>query len=350
VATIYLAHAPADRDRARALAAGLGEAGYQLLPDPEPTGDNGWWAGVLAAVQGADIFLYATSPHSVTVPALRDYVAAIGIPAVEVHLSGEQPATGVDFRRPTAEAAFRLVGALAALPPRPPFTGWQPAPDNPFARLADLARGVQDRSLTPADQRAVAARLAQTAFDPAARELAAALRLRTDLDPATARHLDETFPQTPAGTFPQTPAGTFPQTPTGPVGAPAGPVGAPAGPVGAPQAASAPWRPVAGLSPDDVRRIAFRKAPFGRRGYDEEQVDVLLDQVESDLRARHTGGPVVRVRLTARDVHDAAFSHPPRGKRGYNEEEVDAFLHQIQKTFADLDQALIDHGSTIVQA
>jgi DivIVA domain-containing protein len=43
------------------------------------------------------------------------------------------------------------------------------------------------------------------------------------------------------------------------------------------------------LTADDIHNIAFRKAPLGRRGYDEEQVDAFLDQVEAtitDLRAQ----------------------------------------------------------------
>lgn len=37
------------------------------------------------------------------------------------------------------------------------------------------------------------------------------------------------------------------------------------------------------LSPEDVRSIAFRKPPIGRRGYDEEEVDAFLDEVERTL-------------------------------------------------------------------
>jgi DivIVA domain-containing protein len=37
------------------------------------------------------------------------------------------------------------------------------------------------------------------------------------------------------------------------------------------------------LTADDVRNIAFRKPPIGRRGYDEEEVDAFLDEVEQTL-------------------------------------------------------------------
>jgi DivIVA domain-containing protein len=37
------------------------------------------------------------------------------------------------------------------------------------------------------------------------------------------------------------------------------------------------------LTPSDVRNIAFRKPPIGKRGYDEQEVDEFLDRVESAL-------------------------------------------------------------------
>ena len=37
------------------------------------------------------------------------------------------------------------------------------------------------------------------------------------------------------------------------------------------------------LTPSDVRNIAFRKPPVGKRGYDERDVDEFLARVESTL-------------------------------------------------------------------
>ncbi|MGY2129235.1 DivIVA domain-containing protein [Blastococcus sp. SYSU DS0617] len=40
------------------------------------------------------------------------------------------------------------------------------------------------------------------------------------------------------------------------------------------------------LTADEVRDVRFRTEPFGRgRGYDEDQVDALLDRLEHTLRA-----------------------------------------------------------------
>jgi DivIVA domain-containing protein len=56
------------------------------------------------------------------------------------------------------------------------------------------------------------------------------------------------------------------------------------------------------LTPADVHNVAFKKPPIGKRGYDEEEVDAFLDEVErelarlieenNDLRAQvERGGP-----------------------------------------------------------
>ena len=45
-------------------------------------------------------------------------------------------------------------------------------------------------------------------------------------------------------------------------------------------------------------------------------------------------------RLTAQDVRYATFGKPPWGKRGYNNDEVDDFLEQLEQlesTIASLD-------------
>jgi DivIVA domain-containing protein len=83
------------------------------------------------------------------------------------------------------------------------------------------------------------------------------------------------------------------------------------------------WTPI---TPEDVRDIAFDKAPLGKRGYDEKQVDEFLDRVQATL----AGADV----LTAKDVRDAIFADAPRIKRGYHEEQVDGFLDAVVRTLA----------------
>jgi DivIVA domain-containing protein len=37
------------------------------------------------------------------------------------------------------------------------------------------------------------------------------------------------------------------------------------------------------LTPADIHNVAFKKPPIGKRGYDEEEVDAFLDEVETEL-------------------------------------------------------------------
>ena len=49
-----------------------------------------------------------------------------------------------------------------------------------------------------------------------------------------------------------------------------------------------------GLTADDVHAVVFTKPGFGRgKGYDEDEVDALLDDVESTLRGGTGSGPGV---------------------------------------------------------
>jgi DivIVA domain-containing protein len=83
-----------------------------------------------------------------------------------------------------------------------------------------------------------------------------------------------------------------------------------------------------GLTANDVRETSFGKPPWGKRGYNEDEVDHFLAEVLARLEGRG--------RLTADDVHNVAFAKPSIGKRGYNEDEVDAFLEQVEATLIAL--------------
>jgi DivIVA domain-containing protein len=43
------------------------------------------------------------------------------------------------------------------------------------------------------------------------------------------------------------------------------------------------------LTSEDVRNVAFSKPPIGKRGYNEDEVDAILDLVEEEMRRRATG-------------------------------------------------------------
>jgi DivIVA domain-containing protein len=78
------------------------------------------------------------------------------------------------------------------------------------------------------------------------------------------------------------------------------------------------------LGPEQVHEVEFNRAPFGKRGYDEQQVDLFLDRIEATLLGNDN--------VTVEEIHDVLFAKPPIGKRGYNEDQVDAFLDRVERT------------------
>jgi len=79
------------------------------------------------------------------------------------------------------------------------------------------------------------------------------------------------------------------------------------------------------LTAAEVRDVVFDKAPLGKRGYDEKQVDAFLDRIEAALKGAD--------RLTAEEVRSVVFQDAPLIKRGYHEEQVDDFLDAVVSTF-----------------
>ena len=75
----------------------------------------------------------------------------------------------------------------------------------------------------------------------------------------------------------------------------------------------------------DVHAVRFGKPPFGRRGYDEGEVDEFLRLVSEALAQ-----PPGATRITGDRVHEISFRKPKVGSRGYDEDEVDAFLDLVE--------------------
>jgi DivIVA domain-containing protein len=84
-------------------------------------------------------------------------------------------------------------------------------------------------------------------------------------------------------------------------------------------------RPEQRIKASDVRAVQFGKPPFGRRGYDEIEVDDFLRKVTEALTQTRGVPPV-----DADEVHQVAFRKPRIGSRGYDEDEVDAFLDLVE--------------------
>ena len=105
---------------------------------------------------------------------------------------------------------------------------------------------------------------------------------------------------------------------------------------GEPVAADVPQRPGVGrlmvrvLRAEDVDTTTFTQTQF-REGYDEREVDDLLEDVAATLRRYESGSPAARFRMDSTGIASVRFT-PTRLRRGYDHEEVDAFLADVVHT------------------
>ena len=81
------------------------------------------------------------------------------------------------------------------------------------------------------------------------------------------------------------------------------------------------------LTADDVLNKKFQATKF-REGYDQDEVDDLLDRVVATLRAREAGAPADRP-LTAADLDALSFT-TTKFREGYAQGDVDALLERVR--------------------
>ena len=82
------------------------------------------------------------------------------------------------------------------------------------------------------------------------------------------------------------------------------------------------------MTPEEVRSIAFGKPRFGRRGYNEDEVDAFLDLIAEALAGRNI--------LTPDDIHYVEFTIMPVGMRSYDQAQVDLFLDEAEAALVEL--------------
>ncbi|WP_343035449.1 DivIVA domain-containing protein [Cellulomonas septica] len=85
------------------------------------------------------------------------------------------------------------------------------------------------------------------------------------------------------------------------------------------------------LTADDVLRATFTATKF-RDGYDQLEVDDLLDRVARTLRARESGAAVADA-VTVAEVDAARFA-VRRFTEGYDQVQVDDLLAEVRATLA----------------
>ena len=87
---------------------------------------------------------------------------------------------------------------------------------------------------------------------------------------------------------------------------------------------------MARLTGAELRATTIGRPPLGRRGYRPEEVDDFLARAADALDARAAGRVPA---LSADDVHAVVFSKPGfRAGRGYDEDQVDDLLEAVEAT------------------
>ncbi|MEU4567267.1 DivIVA domain-containing protein [Micromonospora sp. NPDC023956] len=93
------------------------------------------------------------------------------------------------------------------------------------------------------------------------------------------------------------------------------------------------------LTPADVHNVAFKKPPIGKRGYDEEEVDAFLDEVERELARLIEENNELRAQVErgGRGAAPAGPGADPRLAAELN--DVKAQLDRVQRDKAAAEQA-----------
>jgi DivIVA domain-containing protein len=93
------------------------------------------------------------------------------------------------------------------------------------------------------------------------------------------------------------------------------------------------------LTPADVHNVAFKKPPIGKRGYDEEEVDAFLDEVERELARLIEENNELRAQVErgGRGGAPAGPGADPRLAAGLN--DMKAQLDRVQRDKSAAEQA-----------
>jgi DivIVA domain-containing protein len=91
------------------------------------------------------------------------------------------------------------------------------------------------------------------------------------------------------------------------------------------------------LTPADVHNVAFKKPPIGKRGYDEDEVDAFLDEVERELARLIEDNNELRAQGGGRAPAATGAGADPR--LAQENAEIKAQLERLQRDKAQADQA-----------
>jgi DivIVA domain-containing protein len=92
------------------------------------------------------------------------------------------------------------------------------------------------------------------------------------------------------------------------------------------------------LSPADVHSIVFKKAPVGNPGFDEDEVDAFLDEVEHELGRLYEENDTLRTQLEGSGL--------PGAQTQYADESTVDELHHVM---VQIDQAAAEQAVGVLQ-
>ncbi|MFF5172100.1 DivIVA domain-containing protein [Micromonospora sp. NPDC000089] len=93
------------------------------------------------------------------------------------------------------------------------------------------------------------------------------------------------------------------------------------------------------LTPADVHNVAFKKPPIGKRGYDEEEVDAFLDEVERELARLIEENNELRAQVERGGRGGAPAGPVGDGRLAAELNDVKAQLDRVQRDKAAAEQA-----------
>jgi DivIVA domain-containing protein len=93
------------------------------------------------------------------------------------------------------------------------------------------------------------------------------------------------------------------------------------------------------LTPADVHNVAFKKPPIGKRGYDEEEVDAFLDEVERELARLIEENNELRAQVERGGRGGAPVGPGADPRLAAELNEIKAQLDRTQRDKAAADQA-----------
>lgn len=213
MARIVISYSTKSKSRVASLAEDLRLAQHDIWFDHELTGGQSWWDQIVEEIIACDVFIFALTPQALdSYPCRLEYGYAhqLGKPILPILMEDGVPIAQlpdelqaiqfVDYREQSAQAAFRLAGALANLPPPNPLPDPLPeAPTVPISYVGKLREQIDATALNLDEQASLVFKLKERLNEPESKQeaigLLRRLRERPDLFARIDREIGDVLAQ-----------------------------------------------------------------------------------------------------------------------------------------------------------